>query len=422
MKWIINKQIVFLFFMLFVSSAHLQAKELERDWYTPRINQADNWRYAIHAREGVNCRGCHVDSDKAKKKTVSWFNNKSVTVTLLTREEYDVRCITCHAKADASFLKTFHGKHELLGKKNIPTCSYCHAGHEYPLDSDKNPLQPEHIGQVCAGCHSAENKNIKTNIVTNLVAASKIHLHQIPDSYSPLGLKLSSWINIFYTLLLIVVVGFFIFYFIIDLPTAIRERKASEQTLHSLTKTTVWIHGLFALSFVILAITGFSIKYPDSEFSSWVMWFIGDPDNRSIIHRLAALGFIGSGYVFFIYALIKRLNIKALLPRPSDWAALKQSVKFRLGLIDKNDESHEAINWITKFEFWASVIGMHIVLITGLLMWFMEWTLASLDYSIFKYAQQIHGWEAILATTAILLVHGYLMLIRPRICKQGRRQ
>lgn len=71
--------------------------------------------------------------------------------------------------------------------------------------------------------------------------------------------------------------------------------------------------------------------------------------------------------------------------------------------------------WLQKLEYWAGVIGLHVVLLTGLLMWFFEWTLSHFSYQIFKYAQLIHGWEAILATVVVFFLHGYSTFASPRV-------
>ena len=151
------------------------------------------------------------------------------------------------------------------------------------------------------------------------------------------------------------------------------------------------------------------------------MMIIGNPDIRSMVHRIAAIAFVGSAYFFFLYAIIKRFNIKDIVPNLGDLKSIKQDLSVRLGRSAYNHQPRTGVkSWISKFEIWASIIGLHIVLITGLVMWFMEWTLANMSYSLFKYAQQIHGWEAILAVSTILLVHGYWVIVRPLLGRKNK--
>lgn len=399
---------------LWVMASVVFAAELEQDWYTAEINTPDHWSSAIHANAGVDCHGCHVESPNAQKKTVIWQKKQPVTVTLLSRSEYDARCQTCHANSLKSFEQTFHGKHALLGKTNVPTCSFCHAGHEQPLASESNPLHVNNIGLVCAGCHSDSNNEIKTAIKQNIDSASTLRMHSKPDSVPLLGIELSTLIDGFYTLLLITVLGFFTVYFILDLPKVLQAPAKNNIDKSTMSKPMKWFHLVFSIAFVVLAITGFAIKYPDSTFSQIVMVIIGNPDIRSMVHRIAAIAFAGSAYFFFLYAIIKRFNIKDIVPNLGDLKSIKQDLSVRLGRSAYNHQPRTGVkSWISKFEIWASIIGLHIVLITGLVMWFMEWTLANMSYSLFKYAQQIHGWEAILAVSTILLVHGYWVVVRP---------
>lgn len=408
---------VVIFWMLI--SGFSYADDTERDWYPKDNTKVENWHSAIHAEAGVDCHGCHVDSPTAKKKTVIWEQNHPITVTLLSRSGYDARCETCHANATQTFRNTFHGKHQRLGKANVPTCSFCHAGHEQSLASNINPLHPTQIGRVCAGCHSADSEHIKAAIISN--TTSTIRMHEFPKAVTLLGFDLSDWIRGFYTLLLIGVVGFFVVYFILDIPIALKTPKFI--TAHSMTASTKVLHLLFACSFVMLALTGFSVKYPDSSLSGLMMALLSDADIRSLIHRISAIIFVGSAYSFFVYAVINRFNIAKLLPKRAVLSALKKSLRIRFGFekIETNQESQATISWITKFGFWTSVIGIHIVLVTGLIMWFMEWTLANLGYEIFKYAQLIHGWEAILAVLTIFLVHGYTMVVRPLLAPRNTK-
>ena len=48
-------------------------------------------------------------------------------------------------------------------------------------------------------------------------------------------------------------------------------------------------------------------------------------------------------------------------------------------------------------------------------MWYFDTTLSYLPYQIFKYAQWVHGWEAILATSVVIILHGYTTMLSPRV-------
>ena len=101
-----------------------------------------------------------------------------------------------------------------------------------------------------------------------------------------------------------------------------------------------------------------------------------------------------------------------MLPKWQDIRSAKQDILFRLG---KSSVAalETRYSWLQKLEYWAGAVGLHIALITGAVMWFFEWFLSHASYEIVKYAQWIHGWEAILAVAVVVILHSYFKIIRP---------
>jgi len=214
-----------------------------------------------------------------------------------------------------------------------------------------------------------------------------------------------------------------LFYIVIDWPMARKDRKSA--TEHSQNSMRLSLgqrvqHALLALSFILLAFTGFAIMYPDSSYAQWLTPLLGGADNRSLIHRLAAIVFVTNGFVHFIYYLFFYRGSRTIQLTRQDLNNALLDIRYRLGKTSVQPQETDKYDWLQKLEYWSGVIGLFIVFITGTLMWFFEWSLAHLPYQIFKYAQSIHGWEAILATSVLLILHGYTTIISPRVFPMDR--
>lgn len=408
--------------MVIVRASAAEAPEVP-DWmHATADGSASAWQHSIHFEKGVRCIACHGKGDEPlasleAEQPQEWVVQEAAGIKPRKRTEYDVLCIRCHADAERNFLRTFHGKHALLGKGNIPTCSYCHVGHEPPLASHANPLHPDTLGRVCAGCHAGATESDKTIMAANLAGPATGATLYGHDVFGIGPLRLGMLIDAFYVLLLVAVLGFVLFWIAIDWPLALKERRQGREAGRAIKRFTIGQrvqHLLLALSFITLALTGFAIKYPDSGYAQWLLPLLGGADNRSLIHRLAALVFIGNGLVHFAFYLFFYRGPRPILLSRGDLRAVWADIRFRLGKDERPPETGK-YDWLQKLEYWAGVIGWHVVLVTGLLMWFFEWALSHLPYQVFKYAQWIHGWEAILATSVVVILHGYATLASPRV-------
>ena len=394
------------------------------DWMQVTADgSAAAWEHSVHFEKGVRCIACHGRGDEPLsvlkgKVPQRWDADEAARIKPKKRAEYDALCVRCHEGARRNFLRTFHGKHARLGKGNIPTCSYCHVGHEPALASRANALHPDTLGRVCAGCHAGATEPAKAVMAANLTGPATGDTLYGRDVFGLGPLRVRHLIDAFYSVLLAGVLGFVLFWIAIDWRVAREDRKRAAagagKTVRRFTAGQRVQHLLLALSFITLALTGFAIKYPDSGYAQWLVPLLGGADNRSLVHRLAALVFVGNGLFHFVYYLLFYRGPRPILWSRDDWQAARMDILFRLGRGERPVESGK-YDWLQKLEYWAGVIGWHVVLVTGLLMWFFEWALSHLPYQVFKYAQWIHGWEAILATSVVALLHGYATMFNPRV-------
>jgi len=169
------RQLLLLFFGFFqvLSLAAAENAEIPAWMYIHDNNSQAAWQTSIHYKKGITCIACHGSGDEPlaslqKESPQPWDTEILKNSKPGKRSHYDKLCIRCHDNARKNFHQTFHGKHASLGKKNIPTCSYCHVGHESSITAQTNALNPDTLGRVCAGCHGGSSANERQVMAVNL--------------------------------------------------------------------------------------------------------------------------------------------------------------------------------------------------------------------------------------------------------------
>ena len=170
-------------------------------------------------------------------------------------------------------------------------------------------------------------------------------------------------------------------------------------------------HHLVWSTFIILAVTGFMVEFPER----WLVWF--DPYRetvfywRGLLHRIAAIVmvlniFYQTGYLAFSAA--GRSYFKAMIPGLNDGKDFLQNMAYYLKL-----RSHKPLfdrfNYKEKLEYWTGWIGNIIITLTGFLLWYQEY----FPKFVFDLSILIHTMEAILASCAIMVWHFYEVHLKP---------
>lgn len=98
-------------------------------------------------------------------------------------------------------------------------------------------------------------------------------------------------------------------------------------------------------------------------------------------------------------------------PSLKDLTDLLSMVKFNLRISQKRPE-FDRFSAEEKLEYWALLWGTPLMILTGAMMWFPIQTTAFLPGYAIPIARALHGWEAVLATLAILTWHMYHTVIK----------
>ena len=124
-------------------------------------------------------------------------------------------------------------------------------------------------------------------------------------------------------------------------------------------------HGLVMISFPVLVLTGFALKFPGSWWATLVPW-------RGLTHRVAAV-VLCAALVYHIGHLLivkrDRVILRLLLPAWRDLLDMKQFFLSRFGLASKPPE-FGAFSYGEKIEYWAFMWGTLVMAVSGFLLWF----------------------------------------------------
>lgn len=176
-------------------------------------------------------------------------------------------------------------------------------------------------------------------------------------------------------------------------------------------------HWILAISFILLVLTGFALKYPESW---WVQPFLGIevfPDFRAWLHRVAGAAFIilGIYHAFYMAATRRGRELgKAFLPNRQDLKDFMQNMSFNLGH-KKQPPAFGHFSYMEKAEYLALIWGGVIMGVTGLMLWFENITLLFFPLWVIDLLTVIHLYEAWLATLAIVVWHFYYVIFSPEI-------
>jgi cytochrome b subunit of formate dehydrogenase len=165
-------------------------------------------------------------------------------------------------------------------------------------------------------------------------------------------------------------------------------------------------HILFFTSFIILAYTGFPLKFPDEWWARWMIASIGGFDNRTLIHHFAGLIMIGVSVYHVIYHTIFEKPRFDILFNVDDIRQFLQQMRYNYRLSDIKP-AFGRYTWKQKFEYFGAGFGAVIMGITGILMWHPFEAMKYFPLGIIQVANLFHTWEAVLASIAVFIGHFY---------------
>jgi cytochrome b subunit of formate dehydrogenase len=186
-----------------------------------------------------------------------------------------------------------------------------------------------------------------------------------------------------------------------------------DRTLTRMTANQRIQHTVLFVSFAVLVVTGFALKYPESWFAYLVLGM--SEHVRRIIHRIAGVVLVGVGAYHLVYAAVYpegRRMLRDFWPRMRDVADLWRNLRYHLGLADEKP-AFGRFTYAEKVEYWALIWGAIVMALTGIMLWAKVVVGNHLPRWWLDVATAVHFYEAVLATLAILIWHFYQVFFDP---------
>ncbi|HUL44544.1 MAG TPA: cytochrome b/b6 domain-containing protein [Bacteroidota bacterium] len=388
---------------------------------------AEQYRQSVHGvavAKGVKdapvCTDCHGEHNILKhgdpRSPVAAANVSSQV------------CSPCHSSVRLSskygiagdrsqtFADSYHGLAIRGGAVEVANCASCHSAHNIKPSSDPtSTVNKANLAVTCGKCHPGANAKFAVGAV-HVAMASK----EDPTLY---------WISTMYIILIVSVIGGMVIHNLLDFirksrrKLMIRRGLVMEEHLgHTLyvrmTISERLQHGALLISFFLLVLTGFMLRYPEAW---WVVALRSIDDHlftlRSLVHRCSAVVMVAAGlyHLYYVTATERGRNlIRDLLPRLQDVRDAVNVLKYNLG-ISPFKPRFGRFSYIEKSEYWALVWGTIIMAATGIVMWFDNTFIGLFTKLGYDISRTIHFYEAWLATLAIFVWHIYYVIFNPDI-------
>ena len=171
------------------------------------------------------------------------------------------------------------------------------------------------------------------------------------------------------------------------------------------------------ITFIMLAYTGFALKFQGAWWAAPFDLVGGEPVRKSV-HRFAALCFIALGVYHAAYMLATRrgreLLMRQLPLKLHDLTDALLMLAYNLGI--KKVRLHPAYpSFIEKLEYFALIWGAIVMVATGSILYFNNFALRYLPLWILDLATLVHFYEAVLACLAIFVWHFYWVIFDPDV-------
>ncbi len=358
------------------------------------------------------CTDCHgIHSIKSPVNTNAAVSEKNVSKDICARCHEGVRLsqeFGVPGGRVSTYFDSYHGLAAEGGSVVAANCSSCHGVHNILPSSDPHStVNKANLDATCGQCHKG---------VTQKFTLTPVHLGD-GIQHKDIGSIAVRWIRLIYVVLILVVIGvMFLHNAIIWRSKAVARRAMQNPMMFRMSANQRWQHLILLTSFIVLVITGFALKFPNS----WIAALLGNGNGetlRSIIHRIAGVALIGAGiYHIFYLAMAKegRRLILDIAPRPKDASDALATMRYYLGLGGEKPK-YGRFNYAEKAEYWALVWGTGLMAVTGVMMWAKVWVGDLLARWWVDVATAIHFYEAILATLAIVVWHFYQVFFDPDV-------
>jgi len=302
-----------------------------------------------------------------------------------------------------TFIDSYHGLKSKAGDLFVANCASCHGVHRIlPSTDPTSTIHPDNLRQTCGECHPG---------ISPALAATPIH----GIGGEGLQTKAAGIVKNIYIIAIILIIGLMALHCLLDFLRHIIKLIKKPQ-VRRMRLGELWQHHLLMVSFIVLVVTGFALRFSDIWISRVLFGWDRGFAVRGIIHRAAAgiLIFTTVWHAIYLFTRRGKKFLKDMMPKLSDFKEFFQQIFFYLGR-KKERPQFKRFSYVEKAEYWALIWGTAVMIITGILLWFDNFFVSFLPKGFLDVALVIHYYEAILASLAILIWHLYATIFNPEV-------
>lgn len=368
---------------------------------------------AAGVKDAPTCIDCHGEHGIEPHDV----DGSPVSDQLISRQT----CPRCHENSEmmskygvenlleSSYMDSFHGMSSGAGSKVLANCTSCHGVHDiYPMDDPKSSVHPDNIVETCRKCHETANENF---------AAGRAHVNPTAKDQKILGFV--RWI---YLWLIGLTLGGMALHnlLFIGRHTLIKfrhERKNRPGAYKRFTLAQRLGHLSLLLSFVVLVLSGFALRFPEAWWVKAVFFGETGFELRGLIHRIAAIVMVVVTVVNMLYITLTKPGRKefwALMITPQDMKDVFANLTFVVGL-RKRPPHFDRYGYAEKAEYWGLMWGSIVMIVTGFAMWYAEAFMQYAPKIVLDVAALVHYYEAWLALGTIIIWHFYHVMFEPSV-------
>jgi cytochrome b subunit of formate dehydrogenase len=385
-----------------------------RKIYSESVHGQAVARGATDAPVCTDCHGEHVIL--APSEPQSLVNPTRVS---------SVTCGRCHGdeRMDArynlpadrvpTFADSFHGLASRAGSQTVANCASCHGVHNiFPSSDPRSTVNAANLAHTCGACHPGAGERF---------AIGAVHVRPETRSEHPAvrAIRHIYWVVIPLT------IGFMVLHQLLDFlrKLFLKERVIGPvEAAFRLNPHFRVAHWLTLISFPVLVVTGFALKFPESWWAHPLLLWEGHFALRGTIHRAAAVVLLLSLGYHVVHLIVDR-RAAGILHRMAlhlkDLHDLHDMLTYNLGLSNKRPVFEEFC-YIQKLEYLAFMWGTVVMAVSGFILWFNTIVLRYFPKWVLDASAALHYYEAILATLAILIWHMYSVVFDPDVYPADR--
>ncbi len=176
-------------------------------------------------------------------------------------------------------------------------------------------------------------------------------------------------------------------------------------------------HGVLLIAMIVLLLTGLVLKFHDNVVSAWLIRLEGGILFRGLIHRAFAIVLILLAVYHAAWVTFTdtgHSELMAMVPRHKDLSDFFQKLAFNLGL-SNNLPAFDRYDYLQKLQYWGVAIGTAVMIVTGMVLWFVNESMAILPKWIIDLTLIVHGWDGVLIFIVLFLFHMYNVHLNPAV-------